>query len=229
MIRTTILARARRFVAALLLASVAWGVSPQTPPDNPRPPEPDAPAMALILPDQRTVFADAAEAVRLGFFAAHEAGGKRFGIQVVEVDDDPLNLLVALNGARQRGVKVAVGPLPRVAVNALIDSGAATFPVVALNHPDRDAGAPPTLISLGLSAESEAQYVVRVALAEFVGTRRAPGAVPRFVVLSGPGALERRVAHRAGCPSFSCLPASARLLPVPPPAGRASLWLAMSR
>ena len=158
-------------------------------------PDPHAPAIALVLPNQKTVFARAAEAVRQGFFSASEAAGNRLPIQVLEVDDDPEQLRTAIGGALQRGVKTLVGPLPRGGVNAVIDGGFAAPPLVALNYPDRDAAAPPTMIALGVSVESEAQYVVRVALAEFVGTRRSPGSAPRFVVLVGGGALERRIAQ----------------------------------
>lgn len=158
-------------------------------------PETDGPPIALLLPGQQTVFAEAAEALRQGFFAADQASTRRVGIQVLEVDDDPAQLRSVVNGARQRGVKVVVGPLPRASVNALVEGGGAGVPVVALNFPERDAAAPPSMIAMGLSVESEAQFLVRVALAEFVGIRRAPGAAPRFVVLSGPGALERRIAQ----------------------------------
>jgi hypothetical protein len=202
MIRTATVAHARRFIAALLTASVACGLSAQTvPAPAPTDAQPaaivdvPAPAIALILPSQQTVFARAAEAVRQGFFSASEAAGNRVAIQVLEVDDDPVQLKTALGGALQRGVKTLVGPLPRSGVNAVIEGGFASPPLVALNYPDRDAAAPPTMIALGLSAESEAQYIVGIALAEFVGTRRSPGSAPRFVVLAGASALERRIAQ----------------------------------
>ena len=151
-------------------------------------------SIALVLPNQQTVFAQSAEAVRLGFFAAHEAARSTIPIQVIEVDD-AAQLQAAIGGAHERGVRVVVGPLLRSEVNAVFEGGYAVVPLVALNYPDRGDSAPPTMIALGLSAEAEAQYVVRVALAEFVGTRRAPSTAPRFVVLSGPGALERRIAQ----------------------------------
>jgi outer membrane PBP1 activator LpoA protein len=195
MIRMPTIARARRRVAALLLASVACGVLGQPIVSIPPAAVTDGPSIALILPSQQSVFAEAAEALRQGFFAADAASANPLTIQVLEVDDDPVQLLTVLDGARRRGVKVAVGPLPRNEVNSLVDGGGATLPVVTLNYPERDSAAPPTLIALGLSAESEAQYVVRIALSEFVGIRRAPSAAPRFVVLSGPGALERRIAQ----------------------------------
>jgi len=200
MIPTTTVARARRLVAALVLASVACSLRaqittlPVQAPASP-PAGETTPSVALILPSQRTVFAREAEAVRLGFFAAHEAARSTVAIQVIEVDHDAAQLQAAIGSAQERGVKVVVGPLLRSEVNAVFDGGYALVPLVALNYPDRGAAAPPTMIALGLSAEAEAQYVVRIALAEFVGVRRSPSAPPRFVVLSGPGPLERRIAQ----------------------------------
>ena len=192
-----------RRLAALLLASVACGAlaQPSAPasaaaaaPATPGAEGP-APSIALILPNQQTVFARAAEAVRQGFFSASQAAGSKIVIQVLEVDDDPAQLQTAIGGALQRGVKTVVGPLLRSGVNAVIDGGYASPPLVALNYPDRDAAAPSTMIALGVSAESEAHYVVRIALAEFVGTRRSVGSAPRFVVLAGSSTLERRIAQ----------------------------------
>jgi uncharacterized protein len=200
MIPTTTVARARHLAAALVLASVAWGLRAQVVAlPAPAPPAPVVgeapPAIALILPGQQTVYARAAEAVRLGFFAAHEAARGTSVIQVIEIDDDATQLQAAIGGAQQRGVKIVVGPLLRSEVNAVFEGGYAAVPLVALNYPDRGGAAPASMIALGLSAEAEAQYVVRVALAEFVGARRSPTAPPRFVVLSGPGPLERRIAQ----------------------------------
>jgi len=200
MIPTTTVARARHLVAALALASVACSLRAQIIAIPPQPPAAPlametTPSIALILPSQQTVFARAAEAVRLGFFAAHEAARGMAAIQVMELDDDAAQLQAAIGGAHERGVKIVVGPLLRSEVNAVFDGNYAVVPLVALNYPDRGAGAPPTMIALGLSAEAEAQYVVRVALSEFVGLRRSPSVAPRFVVVAGPGPLERRVAQ----------------------------------
>jgi outer membrane PBP1 activator LpoA protein len=189
------LVRARRLLAPALLASVACTVSAQ--PAGPLPAATDAPAptVALVIPAPKTVFGSAGEAVRQGFFAASDAAGKKVTIQVLEVDDEAAGLQSAIGAAQDRGVRVVVGPLLRAGVNAVVDGGYAAVPTVLLNYPDRDAAAPPSMLALGLSAESEAQYIVRVALSEFVGTRRAPGAAPRIVVLAGPSALERRIAQ----------------------------------
>lgn len=151
------------------------------------------PAIALLLPTQQGIFADAAESVRQGFFAAHKATGGPATIQVIEVDNDMERLSAALIAARDRGVRVAVGPLRRDSVNAIVEGGHAVLPMVALNYPDRDAAVPPTMIALGLSAEAEAERVVRIALGGFITLRPGASSGPRIVVLSGNGALERRI------------------------------------
>jgi uncharacterized protein len=177
-----ILAR-RSLLAAALLLSVACMVRAQAASTE----QP----IALLLPGPQTIFAQAADALRAGFFAAHQVDGEGIVLQVIEVDDDR-ELHAALASARSRGVRVVVGPLPRAAVNAIVDGGDAGVPLVALNYPERDAAAPPTMIALSLSAEAEAQRVVRVALAQYVGVARSTA--PRFMVLAGTSALERRVA-----------------------------------
>lgn len=175
-----------------MLASVACAALAQ-PADPGQPAEAAGPSIALVLPSQSTIFAQAAEAVRAGFFAAHQLNARNVTVQVIEVDDDIEQLHAAMTAARDRGVRVAVGPLPRGAVNALVDGGRVVLPTVALNHPDHDAAAPATMIAFGLSIEGEAQRAVKVALAEFVGVQQGAVAGSRFVVLTGQGALERRV------------------------------------
>lgn len=150
--------------------------------------------MLLLLPSAKSIFAPAADAVRQGFFAAHGAGGQAITVQVVEVDDEGEELGRAIAAARSRGVRVVVGPLPRTAVNAVIEGHLAVAPMVTLNYADRDTAAPASLIEVGVSVEAEAQRVARVALSEFVGVRRAD-ARARLLVVSGPGALDRRVAQ----------------------------------
>jgi len=181
-----------RLAACALLASVACAAAGQpTEPDKPA--DAEVPSIALVLPSQATIFAQAAEAVRQGFFAAHQLNARNVTVQVIEVDEDPGQLDAALAAARDRGVRVAVGPLPRGAVNALVEGGRVILPMVTLNYPDRDAAAPATMIAFGLSVEAEAQRAVKVALAEFVGVRQGAVAGSRFIVLTGAGALQRRV------------------------------------
>ena len=151
--------------------------------------------MALVLPNQQGIFATAAEAVRQGFFAAHKASGSTATIQVIEIGDEVEQIGTALAAARDRGVRVAVGPLRRDQVNAVVEGGRAVLPLVALNFPDRDAGAPPTMIALGLSAEAEAERVVQIALAGFINLRQGVSTGARIMVLAGAGALDRRIAQ----------------------------------
>jgi outer membrane PBP1 activator LpoA protein len=175
-----------------MLASVACAAAGQ-PAGPDKSAEAAVPSIALVLPSQATIFAQAAEAVRQGFFAAHQLNARNVTVQVIEVDEDVEQLHAALVAARDRGVRVAVGPLPRGAVNALVEGGRVILPMVTLNYPDRDAAAPATMISFGLSVEAEAQRAVKVALAEFVGVQQGAVAGSRFIVLTGTSALARRV------------------------------------
>lgn len=183
----------------ILLASVACSLGThalaQTAPAiDPAQPIP-APAIALVLPNQQGIFATAAEAVRQGFFAAHKISGSTAVIQVIEVGDDVEQIGTALAAARDRGVRVAVGPLRRDAVNAIVEGGRAVLPLVTLNFPDRDAGAPPTMIAFGLSAEAEAARVVQIALSGFINLRPGASTGIRIMVLAGAGALDQRIAQ----------------------------------
>jgi hypothetical protein len=182
----------------LLAASVACGVRAQAPvPDSAAlPAAPGAgarPAVMLLLPSQSTVFARAAEALREGFLAAHKVGGDDVAVEVVEATDNPGQLGRALAAARDRGVRVIVGPLPRAAVSDVIEGGRTSLPLVALNFPESDAAALPSMLALALSLEVEAQWVARLALSEFIA-KRTVDTRPRIAVIAGPGGLERRVA-----------------------------------
>ncbi|MEP6607436.1 MAG: penicillin-binding protein activator [Burkholderiaceae bacterium] len=183
-----------RFAALAVFASVAWSAGAQTNATSSNA-SAAAPAIALLLPSQQGIFATAAEAVRQGFFSAHKVSGSSAAIQVIEADDDIDQLASALAAARDRGVRVAVGPLRRDAVNAIVEGGRAALPLVTLNYPERDAAAPPTLIALGLSAEAEAERVVQVALSGFVALRPGVSTGVRMMVLTGTGALDRRIAQ----------------------------------
>ena len=176
--------------------SVAQTVAPPAPiapPEVQQQPATQPPAIALLLPSQQGIFADAAEAVRQGFFAAHKASGDSATIQVIETDESVEQLAASLIAARDRGVRVAVGPLRRDTVNAIVEGGQAVLPMVTLNYPDRDSSAPPTMLAFGLSAEAEAERAVRVALSGFITLRPGVSTGARIVVLSGASALDRRI------------------------------------
>jgi outer membrane PBP1 activator LpoA protein len=99
-----------RLAACALLASVACAAGGQpTEPDKPA--EAEVPSIALVLPSQATIFAQAAEALRQGFFAAHSSTHATWCGSSKSTKTEQMH--AALVAARDRGVRVAVGPLPR--------------------------------------------------------------------------------------------------------------------
>lgn len=148
----------------------------------------------LLLPAQSTAFAKPAEALREGFVAAHKVSGDDLVLQVVETDESTEQIGAALAAARDRGVGVIVGPLPRAAVSDVIEGRRTELPLVALNFPESDAGAAPQMLAVALSLEVEAQRIARIALSEFVGMRTVDTRA-RLAVVARPGGLERRIAN----------------------------------
>jgi outer membrane PBP1 activator LpoA protein len=207
------LPQARRWLKSSLpwLASVAWAAhasaqtlpAPSTPAVSPpaavgapagAPLPTKRPAVLLLLPSAASPFARPAEALLAGFLAAHKVAGDEVSLQVVELEDGSEPLAAALAAARERRVSVVVGPLPRAAVTDIVDGQRSAPPLVALNFPESDRPAPPTMLAAALSLETEAQGICQLALAQFVGTRRADTR-PRIAVVTGAGALDRRIAQ----------------------------------
>lgn len=149
------------------------------------------PALALILPGPDTLYARAGEAVREGFIAAHSVIRAPVSIQVVEIDETPAQAIQALQAARDRGVRIAVGPLTRDAVNGVVGSGAAGLPTLLLNVPDDVAAVSKSQLAFGLSVEDEATFLVRASLRE-VDPGATPSSARRHVVVVGESALARR-------------------------------------
>jgi hypothetical protein len=150
--------------------------------------------VALLLPGQSTPFARAAEAVRLGFFAAHSVANANLAIQLIEVDDNVNELKNGLAAAQKHGARVVVGPLTRTLVNALGDGRAvAPLPVLMLNLPERDVAISPDSLAFGLAVEAESRQVVRLALRD-LPSPAAASTSPRFLVLAGESPLARRMA-----------------------------------
>jgi outer membrane PBP1 activator LpoA protein len=150
--------------------------------------------MVLLLPAPSSALGPAAEALRQGFFAAHQVSGDDIALQVVELDDSGEQLSRALVSARERGAGLIVGPLPRAAVTDVVEGRRAETPLLALNFPESDGAAPSSMLATSLSLEAEAQRVATLALSEFIGMRRTDTR-PRIAVISRPGALERRIAQ----------------------------------
>jgi hypothetical protein len=149
----------------------------------------------LLLPGQSTPFARAAEAVRLGFFAAHSVANANLAIQLIEVDDNIGQLRDALAAAKKHGARIVVGPLTRTLVNALGDGRViAPLPVLTLNLPESDIAVTPESLAFGLAIEAESRLVARVALHDLPAPATTSPA-PRFLVLAGESALSRRMAN----------------------------------
>lgn len=178
----------------LLVASFAWLAQAQEPSTGVAvPPVAPQPALMLLLPSQLTDFAQAAEAVRQGFFAGHRLADDGIALQVVETDGSQDQIGAALVSARVRGVSVIVGPLTRTAVTGVIEGRRTALPLVALNFPENDTTAPGTMLALALSLEVEARWIARTALESFLGAR-SPDPRPRLAIIVRPGSLERRIA-----------------------------------
>lgn len=154
--------------------------------------------IALILPSAKTPFARAADAVRAGFLAAYKVSGDAVVIQHIEIDERADSLAGALAAARDRKVSAVVGPLTRLQVSHLVESGRAggapLMPLITLNYPEWDGGAPPNMLAFGLAIEHEARQLVRSVLEDLRRAGTGTPLTPRFVVVSGQGALARRAA-----------------------------------
>jgi outer membrane PBP1 activator LpoA protein len=178
----------------LLATSVACAAQAQEAAAVPAAPRDARPSVVLLLPSQSTAFARPAEALLAGFLAAHKVADDGVALQVVETDESLDQIGVALASARERGVSVIVGPLSRTAVTGVVEGQRTALPLVALNFPEHDALAPPTMLALALSLEVEAQWIARLALASFISARPADPR-PRLAIVVRPGSLERRIAN----------------------------------
>lgn len=145
--------------------------------------------IALLLPLRSDNFGHAARAVRAGFLAAYEHEKDGMDVTVIETDDQPQNVLSAYDAAVQQ-YDMVVGPLSRTDVTAIVQSGMASKPTIALTQPDAqgDAGLelPRQMLVMGLSIEDEARQ-----LANWAATGKAAG---KALVISTNAAWQRRAA-----------------------------------
>ena len=142
--------------------------------------------IALILPTTSQALGRLANAVRQGFLAAIEAGGKDAPpVSLTAVDNEGPALLEACRNAQEAGAVLVVAGITRDGASALARSDCARQPVLALNEPQ---AAPPdmpvNLYTFSLSLENEARQVALLAVAE--GWRSA-------IVIVSPSPLARRV------------------------------------
>jgi len=135
---------------------------------------PAGPAVTLLLPLDAPEFHPAAEALRQGFFAAMTAEGRTLEVVVRATDASAEHVLAAYDAAAEAGTRVIVGPMTRSAVTALVRSGRAAVPTLALNQPESGSPLPHALYIFGLSVESEARQSARQAWSD---TMRTAGVV----------------------------------------------------
>ena len=120
--------------------------------------------LALILPLESAAFGKAAEAVRLGFLAGRRADSQLpMAITVYPTTESAEVISATYSRALEAGAQLVVGPLTRDAVARLAESGLVTVPTLALNLPGDARTLPPRLYLFGLSTESEARQIARLA------------------------------------------------------------------
>lgn len=159
--------------------------------------------VALILPLKSSVFAQAAEAVRQGFFAAAKKLGQNApNIKVYGVDDKVENLLPAYEQAILDKAQIIVGPLTKNGASVLsANSNLIKVPTLALNIPDTNSTSP-SFYHFALAVEAEAKQVARLAWSEVVAKDSAQREAdresglkegPRVAILTANTALGKRM------------------------------------
>lgn len=124
--------------------------------------------LALLLPLTGN-FANAAEAVRDGFFAAYYARnsqGPRPTVRVYDTGGTRELLLAAWERALDDGAQFVVGPLTREEVATLSANGRPAVPVLALNYLDPGHEAPFNFFQWGLAPEDEARQAAERAVVD---------------------------------------------------------------
>jgi outer membrane PBP1 activator LpoA protein len=123
--------------------------------------------LALLLPLASPDFARPAEAVRLGFMAAHKHSGEKLTIGLIATDASGENILAGYDKAAKLGARLIIGPMTRSGVSALAASKLVSVPTIGLNQPEDKTALPPQFYTFGLALEAEAQLVARSAYADF--------------------------------------------------------------
>jgi hypothetical protein len=122
--------------------------------------------LALLLPLASADFGRPAEALKLGFMAAHKHSGEKLTVGIFATDASNASILSAYEQAVKRGARLVIGPMTRGGVSALAASKAISVPTLGLNLPEDNFVLPPRLYTLGLALEAEAQLVAQTAFAE---------------------------------------------------------------
>lgn len=146
------------------------------------------PHIALILPTASPALGRLAEAVRLGFAAAHGvAAGESPPVNLTAVENEGAVLIDACRHSQATGAVIIVGGLTRDGAHTLAGSDCARVPVLALNEvllADPREKLPPKVFTISLSLDQEARQAALMAVAD--GLRSA-------LVIGSPSPLSRRV------------------------------------
>jgi outer membrane PBP1 activator LpoA protein len=124
------------------------------------------PALALLLPLASPDFARPAEALKLGFMAAHKQSGENLAVGIFATDASSDSIVSAYDKAVKLGARLVVGPMTRSGVSALAASKRVSVPTLGLNLPEDSAALPSRFYTFGLALEAEAQLVAQTAFAE---------------------------------------------------------------
>lgn len=125
------------------------------------------PALALLLPLASPDFSRPAEAVKLGFIAAHKHSGGKLSVAIVTTDASSESVLAGYEQAVKLGARLVVGPITRRGVSALAASKLISVPTLSLNLPEDKTALPAQFYTFGLALEAEAGLVARTAYAEY--------------------------------------------------------------
>jgi outer membrane PBP1 activator LpoA protein len=124
------------------------------------------PVLALLLPLASLDFARPAEALKLGFMAAHRHSGEKLTVSIFATDASSESILFAYDQAVKLGARLVVGPMTRSGVSTLAASKRISVPTLGLNLPEDKAALPARFYTFGLALEAEAQLVAQTAYAE---------------------------------------------------------------
>ena len=125
------------------------------------------PVLALLLPLASADFARPAEALKLGFMAAHKHGGEKLAVGIFATEASGESVLSAYDKALALGARLVIGPMTRSGVTTLAASKRVSVTTIGLNLPEDRSALPPKLYTFGLALEAEAQLVARTAFAEY--------------------------------------------------------------
>lgn len=149
--------------------------------------------VALLLPAANGTYGKAQAALLAGIRAAHQRDGQGVQLELLEISDEGAELPAVYKELDRRGFAMAVGPLTRSAVHAVIDGGGPSVPTLALNQPDADRALPSDMIVFGLAIEAEGRQAAIAAFDD--AAERIPARRPlRAAAVVQPTPLARRSA-----------------------------------